>query len=267
MPAVLQGSLCGCFWIRFGWAVTVLLSLPLHEDVGVFQLYDVGTDVVTYGLSVARQDGIKASGMPYPYTGRTPFSWSMQANLRVQFIGIEVRAGLRAQHSELSLGWNPHLKSWGPVGWYNSTNNSYSTWPTGYRGWHGGGPFSVGWGAEVGFSFAVIPMGHSPWGEGQAADTLPISNALITFRRNRVESNGGFIVYSGADILLEDNIVADTPLSAMFNPKRTGRGTKGLPYQPTPPNPGDGWISTAPFLVFNHTQNVVLRGNQAVSQA
>jgi len=234
----------------------IIFERNRHEDVGVFQLYDVGTDVVAYGLSVARQDGIKASGTPYPYAGRTPSGWSMQANLRSQFIGIDVRAGLRAQHSDLSLGWNAHKKEWGPVFPSDMGEN--------YRGWHGGGPFSVGWGKEIGFSFGVAPMGHSPWGETTAAETLPISNALITFRRNRVASNGGFIVYAGADILLEDNLVADTPLSTMFNPKLTGRGKKGLPWQPTPPNPGDGWLSAAPFLVFNHSKNVVLRGNQVV---
>jgi hypothetical protein len=148
------------------------------------------------------------------------------------------------------------------VGLLNSTNNSYTTWPTGYRGWHGGGPSWVGWGSEVGFSFAVVPMGHSPWGEREAAETLPVVNALLTFRRNRVASNGGFIVYGGAEILLENNIVADTPLSTMFNPKLTGRGTKGTPS--TPPNAGDGWLSSAPFLVCNHTKHVVLRANRAV---
>ena len=82
------------------------------EDVGAFQTYGTGMDVIAYGNSMARGGGFVAWGQFTPNEG----GHFVHPNMRVQFIGNDVTEGNRAEHQGTPLGmgdWGPQLQNGG----------------------------------------------------------------------------------------------------------------------------------------------------------
>lgn len=89
-----------------------------------------------------------------------------------------------------------------------------------------------------GNAFAIV---DAPVTNNTAVDQRSAEmNRLIVFRRNRVQSNGGFDIGAAVDVLLEGSSVQNTPRASI-----SGQST--------------------PFRVSPIAQGVFLRGNEGVA--
>lgn len=162
------------------------------EDVGAHQLYGIGLDTIVAENTAERFGGFKAwgqgrlGGNPPPQGTQTFFA---NPNVRNEWIDNRVVEGLRADHQ--------------------------------------GGPINVSgsFGDPVmnnGNAFEVVTMWGKSWNDncdpamfGPKPNIGSVScrgmNRLLSFRRNTVESNGGFQIGASTDVLLEGNAVGNTP--------------------------------------------------------
>lgn len=160
-------------------------------DTGAHQLYGIGLDTIVAENSAARFGGFAAWGQSrtggYPPPKGIGEAFFAQPNLRNEWIGNRVVEGLRADHQ--------------------------------------GGPINVSgsFGDAVindGNAFTVVASWAPSFTEGCEVRTVGSSmssfscrgmNRLLSFRRNSVESNGGFQIGASIDVLMEGNRVRGTP--------------------------------------------------------
>jgi hypothetical protein len=182
------------------------------EDTGAHQLYGIGLDTIVAKNSAARFGGFVAWGqsreggyLPPKGTGEAFFA---QPNMRNEWIGNHVLEGLRADHQG------------GPINVSGSFGDAVS---------------------NNGNAFTVVASWPPSFTEGCEARTVGSAmsslscrgmNRLLSFRRNSVDSNGGFQIGASIDVLMEGNQVRATPgtsvgLNATTSPFQVSKGALG----------------------------------------
>ena len=182
------------------------------EDTGVHQLYGIGLDTIVAGNSAARFGGFVAWGQSrmggYAPPKGTGTAFFAQPNMRNEWIGNRVVEGLRADHQG------------GPINVSGSFGDAV---------------------ANNGNAFTVIASWPPSFTEGCEVRTVGSAmssfscrgmNRLLSFRRNSVDSNGGFQIGASIDVLMEKNQVQDTPgpsvgLNATTSPFQVSKGALG----------------------------------------
>jgi hypothetical protein len=162
------------------------------EDTGAHQLYGIGLDTITAANTAARFGGFKAWGQGR--TGGNPPPQGVEAfyanpNIRNEWIGNRVLEGLRADHQGGSI----------------NVSGSF-----GDAVMNNGNAFEVVtmWGPSWDHDCSPAMFGPNP---GIGPITCNGMNRLLTFRRNSIDSNGGFQIGASTDVLLEANVVRGTP--------------------------------------------------------
>ena len=158
------------------------------EDTGAHQLYGIGLDTVVAENTAARFGGFKAWGQGR--TGGYPPPQGTQAfyanpNVRNEWLANRVVEGLRADHQG------------GPINTTGSFGDPVAD---------SGNAFQIvtAWGPSWKTDCSPPTFGPSP---GIGPITCRGMNRLLSFRRNVVESNGGFQIGASTDTLLEANTV------------------------------------------------------------
>jgi hypothetical protein len=182
------------------------------EDTGAHQLYGIGLDTIVADNSAARFGGFLAWGqsrtggyIPPKGTGQAFFA---QPNMRNEWIGNTVVEGLRADHQGGPINISG---SFGDV--VKNSGNAFAveaSWPPSFTE-----------GCEV-----------RTVGSAMSSFSCRGMNRLLSFRRNTVDSNGGFLIGASIDVLMEGNQVHTTPgmsvgLNATASPFQVSQGALG----------------------------------------
>eukprot|EP01052_Picozoa_sp_SAG31_P022416 SAG31_NODE_1782_length_7281_cov_5.022139_5_plen_372_part_00 len=190
-----------------------------HSDSGAFQFYGVGIENLVVELTGTRMGGFIAVGMGGDQ--------GINPNLYNQFLGVTITEGLRADHREESL----------------LAANFTAPTPQQQRclGATGNNTLKCGIGFEFGDrlaglaevnSFSIMPDGVCSQNQFEGEIT---QSRFIVFRRNRVESNGGFFLNGGADLILEHNAVSDFEPGFSAAPLTRGGNYGEQPLASPPP--------------------------------
>jgi hypothetical protein len=145
-----------------------------YTDVGAFQLYGVGINNIASELTGTRMGGFITCGGPgenafVPPDSGGQVSFLYQPNLFNQWLDITIEEGLRADHREESL-----------------QAGDFDNYPFGdqMQGLSDASAFSV--------------VGQNPQGWPDVLHGKIHHNRYVVWRRNKVKSNGGFMIMGGA---------------------------------------------------------------------
>ena len=222
-----------------------------HEDSGAFQFYGAGISNYVVGLTGTRMGGFITAGMGSGDQGLNP-------NLYNQFIDVTVTEGLRADHREESLLSGNFI---GPTPSQQrclvSTQNDTLQCGSGFE--FGDRLSSL---AEVN-SFSIMTGSCSvAWRDGEIDE-----HRYIVLRGNHVQSNGGFFIDGGSDIIMEHNSVANFAPGFSAAPRtRGGRYmeqplTAPLPFAITNFTGGEGCPRWGCNQLCRGPHGVISRGN------
>ena len=189
------------------------------EDTGAHQLYGIALDTIVAENSAARFGGFKAWGQSR--SGGDPKgtnAFFANPNVRNEWIGNRVEEGLRADHQG------------GPINVTGSFGDAVM---------NDGHAFAVEGTWAPSFTEGCEPRNVGAFGSISCRGM----NRLLAFRRNSVDSNGGFLIGASTDVLVENNEVHATPgqsvgLNSTESPFQISKGATGCI---TRGNMHDGW--------------------------
>ena len=190
-----------------------------HSDSGAFQFYGSGIENLVVELTGTRMGGFITVGMGGDQ-GANP-------NLYNQFLDVTVTEGLRADHRQESL----------------LSGDFTAPTPEQQRclGASGNDTLKCGVGFEFGDrltrlsevnSFSIMPDGQCSQSQFEGGIS---QSRFIVFRRNTVESNGGFFLNGGDDLILEHNTVSNFEPGFSAAPLTRGGHSDEQPLASAPP--------------------------------